>query len=465
VGRGLHIPAPMPKIPHDPALDSTLSVLREGYTFISARCHRFGTDLFRMRLMGLPAVCIHGREAAQLFYDDTKFQRSGALPRRVVTSLFGKGALHTLDGAAHQNRKAAFLSLMQPEKLERLMDGTAGHWRAAIRRWERAGTVVLFEEVEALLTRSVCEWAGVPLAETDVARRASDFGLMVDAFGGVGPRLWKGKLARARTEAWISKVVGDIRRGRMRVDPGAAAAVMANLAGVNGKLLPAKTAAIELINVLRPTVAIAWYITFAALALHEHGGARANLAREPVGGDPGSYAEFFMQEVRRFYPFAPFLGARVRAPFVWKGHTFRKGTLVLLDVYGTNHDPALWESPEEFRPERFSGWTGDAFDLIPQGGGALRGHRCPGEWITMHNVVLALHFLTRGMTYEVAPDQDLSFDLARMPTGPRNRFVIRNVRVTAELDQKSPKLPSAPVARASVAAIATGEIHGTALRG
>jgi Cytochrome P450 len=92
-----------------------------------------------------------------------------------------------------------------------------------------------------------------------------------------------------------------------------------------------------------------------------------------------------MQEVRRFYPFAPFLGARVRAPFDWRGHHFEPGTLVLLDVYGTHHDPHIWAAPEEFQPERFVGWSGDSFGFMPtrpRSGFIMRGVRatpCPAR--------------------------------------------------------------------------------------
>jgi hypothetical protein len=95
--------------------------------------------------------------------------------------------------------------------------------------------------------------------------------------------------------------------------------------------------------------------------------------------------------------------------------------------------------PTEFRPNRFRGWNGDPFAFIPQGGGVVTsGHRCPGEGITMDAVKLALHFLTRCMTYEVVPSQDLSFDLRRMPTKPVSGFLIRRVRATTTLDSEPP---------------------------
>ncbi|HKU36673.1 MAG TPA: cytochrome P450 [Polyangiales bacterium] len=450
-------------IPRDPTIDSTLALWREGYEFIWNRCRRFDTDLFATRVMGRKTLCIHGVEAAALFYDESKFERHGALPRRVVTSLFGKGAVHTLDDAAHRQRKAAFMSLMSPVSLQRLMDEAAQCWRRAIRGWQYEKSVVLLDETQRILTEAVCNWAGVPLRRGELARRARDLSAMVDAFGGVGPRLWRGKAARMRTERWIGRCIDDVRRRRLYAAPNSALYVMAHLLDSDRRPLDTKTAAVELINVLRPTVAVSWYIAFAAHALHEHPEAREKIAREKVGEGAGEYADLFMQEVRRFYPFTPFLGARVRSRFEWRGQTFEPGTLVLLDVHGTDHDPKLWDQPETFRPERFRSWNGSAFDFIPQGGGQhATGHRCPGEWITMHNLVLALHFLTRCMSYQVAPRQDLSIDLTRMPTQPASGVVIRHVRATEGLDRPAPRLPSLSAERGLESRVATVAAAGAA---
>jgi fatty-acid peroxygenase len=45
---------------------------------------------------------------------------------------------------------------------------------------------------------------------------------------------------------------------------------------------------------------------------------------------------------------------------------------VLLDVYGTNHDPGLWPDPDAFDPSRFVGVEPDRLAFMPHGGATRR---------------------------------------------------------------------------------------------
>lgn len=410
-------------IPRDPRFDSSLALLRDGYTFIQKRCAQLNTDIFATRLMGKKTICLHGEEGAVLFYDPTKFIRQGAVPKRVQKTLLGEQGVQTLDGEAHRQRKQLFMSLMSRESIGNLMQVQGAAWQAAIQDWEQPNTIILFDEVAELLCRSACAWAGVPLSEKEVKSRTSDFIDMIDAFGAVGKRHNRGKEARQRAEKWIRGIIKKVRSGSLEVPENSAAYAIAMHHEPDGKPMERQVAAVELINVIRPIVAIAWYITFAALALHQHPDCRRKLESGEAG-----YMTWFVQEVRRYYPFTPNLGARVRESFDWKGFRFRKGTLVMLDVYGTLHDSRLWENPDVFRPERFQNWQGSRFDFIPQGGGNYStGHRCAGEMITIETLKLALGFLTKAMAYQV-PVQDLSINLARMPTLPLSGFKISNVK-------------------------------------
>lgn len=367
-----------------------------------------------------------GEEAAGAFYQPGRFTRRGAMPITALKLLQDRGSVQLEDDEAHRRRKQMFMSVMTPPHAARLAKEAANHWHDYVRRWENQETTVLLDEVKQLLCRAVCAWAGVPLAENEVVRRAREFGSMIEGAGAVGPRNWRGLLLRARSERWSRSVIAGIRNGHLPVPEGTAAYVIATHRDADGKHLDEKVAAVELINVLRPTVAVALYVTFAALALHDHPECRQRLEN----GDD-EFLEMFVQEVRRFYPFFPLVGGRVQEPFTWRGHQFEMGAWVLLDLYGTNHDPRTWTDPDVFRPERFRGWDESAFNLVPQGGGDhYSGHRCSGEWITIELMKSAVQFLTGSMTYDV-PEQKLHVSLSRMPAVPKSRFIICDVRRTA----------------------------------
>lgn len=417
----------MPDIPHDSYIDSTIPLVRAGYPFLKKRFEQFQSDIFQMRLLGEKTVCIHGEEAAKIFYDTDLFKRKGAVPKRIQKSLFGLKAIQSLDGETHRNRKEMFMSLMSPENMQRLMDLNAKYWQAYISKWEREEQlVVLFEETQEIFLRAICEWTGIPLKEEEVRFRADDLAARIDSFGGVGPRYWRGRLATPRTEKWIRGIIERIRSGELEVPEGTGAYVFAHYRDAEGALLDSHLAAVELINVIRPYVAVAYYVAFSALALHEFP-EQAKKLRE--GGE--EYAQLFAQEVRRYYPFVPLLGARVAKEFDWSGHHFEKGRLVLLDIYGTLHDGRLWEQPDEFNPERFKDWKGSPFDFIPQGGGDhFTNHRCAGEWITIGAVKVSLKFLAN-LHYDL-PAQNLKVSLRRMPTYPKSGFIIKNIKRRGE---------------------------------
>jgi fatty-acid peroxygenase len=411
------------KVAHDKALDSSLAMTQEGYLFFKNRIDKYKTDLFETRLMGRKVICMSGEEAVKVFYDPELFQRKGAAPKRLQKTILGENGIQTMDGEAHLHRKQLFMSLTTKAHQKQLAELAMEEWKAAASRWEGAEKVVLFDEAKEVLCRTVCKWAGVPLGEAEVRDRAEDLNSLVYSIGDIGPQHWKGRKIRRRTEEWIIGIIEDLRAGRLKAEEGSPLYAMSFYKEPNGSMLEAQMAAVELINVLRPIVAISTFIIFAALALHEYPQYKEKL-REGLDED----FEMFAQEVRRYYPFAPFLGARVRKDFNWKGCEFKEGMLVLVDIYGTNHDPGIWGNPYMFRPERFKERNENLFDFIPQGGGnPAEGHRCPGEGITLEIMKTSIDFLVNKIGF-IVPEQDLTFSLTKVPTLPESGFIISNVR-------------------------------------
>jgi fatty-acid peroxygenase len=289
-------------------------------------------------------------------------------------------------------------------------------------RWTAQPSVVVFDEAGRIIARGVCGWAGIPLPDAQVPAVAADLVAMVDGFATLGPRHWRARRARGRRERWLEGLIEDVHGGTVTVAAGTPIDVVAHHRDGDGAPLDPRVAAVELLNIIRPTVAVSWFVAFPGHALHRWPQHRVRL-RE---GDQ-AFTEAFAHEVRRFYPFAPFIGGRAVRDLSWRGQPIAAGSLVLLDLYGQNHDAGLWPEAYRFDPERFINRHIGAFELVAHGGGDPRtGHRCPGEGITVA-LLEALSVRLARLDFQVAR-QDLTIPLGRIPTRPRSGFLISTVR-------------------------------------
>ncbi|SFP90240.1 fatty-acid peroxygenase [Geodermatophilus dictyosporus] len=402
-------------------LENSLALLSKGYAWMPDLRRARGRHAAGTRLGGLPAIAIEGPEAARFLYDERHVHRAHAIPEPVQGTLFGKGAVHTLDGEAHRVRKAMFVSvLMDGDRIADLVERACADWDAAARDWLTRPQVVLFEESAQVIAGAVTRWAGVPVAQDEVPALARDLLAMVDGFATGGPRHWRARRARGRREGWLAGLVEQVRAGGTLAPAGSALAVVAAHRDADGQPLEPRVAAVELLNVIRPTTAVAWFTAFSGHALARWPGYRSRLA----AADP-AFAEAWAHEVRRFYPFAPFIGGRAPRRLEFGGQTIPRNAMVLLDLFGQNHDPDLWEDPYAFRPERFLDRGIGEFELVPQGGGDPRtNHRCPGEQLTVALLAALAPRLAR-LPLDIPADQDLTISLRRIPARPASGVVLR----------------------------------------
>src|SRR3954452_18249618 len=155
--------------------------------------------------------------------------------------------------------------------------------RAQVSSWPRR-KVEGYDELVRAYGRAVLAWAGIPLEE-DADARSRQLAAIVDGFGSAGlayARAWR---ARLEADRWARRLVEDVRGGRRPATAGTA------LDAIASSELPSDTAAGELLNGLRPTVAVAWLATFAALRLTDLPEWRARLADPGVGRDRFAFAQ------------------------------------------------------------------------------------------------------------------------------------------------------------------------------
>jgi len=265
----------MTAIATDPSPDATLALLRDGYGFVSRRCARLGADAFRTRLMLRPVLCARGSAAAKAFYTPDRFTRAGGMPAVTMRLLQDRESVQLLDGPAHRHRKAMFLRMLHDDaQVARLSALIREELVAAIPHWTLHQPVELVAAMAEVLTRAAFRWTGIPL--TDPPRATRDLTAMIRNAGRFGPRSWRALKLRDRHEREMQAVIRDIRSGALGLDQDRPARVVAGHRDLSGEVLSEAAAAVELINLTRPIVAVAWLTGFAALALAAHPDRRAS---------------------------------------------------------------------------------------------------------------------------------------------------------------------------------------------
>jgi fatty-acid peroxygenase len=397
-----------------------LGLLRHGYDALAKlREASGGADWFEARMLGRRALVVRGEDGVRTFYDPRLVTRKGAIPAPLRLLLFGRGAVHGLAGPAHQERKRMFLEVVDRASADRLADEVARRLEQATTSWEERGSVRLFDELVEVYGASVIAWAGIDAEEAEARSVSRDLALVVDAFGVRGTGYSRGYAARVRANRWARAVIRDVRRGSRTGQGTVVGKVAAN------RSLSDAVAAVELLNLLRPTVAVAYFGAFLALALERRPDWRERLA----SGQPDDLRAFG-HEVRRCYPFVPLLTGRLVRDYAWNDRVFRRRGFMVLDVIGTNQDPRHWPDATSFDPDRFVGREPNAFEYVPHGGGdPAQGHRCPGEPLAVGILEVTARELAR-TGYELAPGSR-TVPRRRVPSVPPGGVELRQVRRTA----------------------------------
>eukprot|EP01018_Ginkgo_biloba_P001401 Gb_28694 [translate_table: standard] len=137
-----------------------------------------------------------------------------------------------------------------------------------------------------------------------------------------------------------------------------------------------------------------------------------------------NYLQAIVKETFRLYPAAPLLVPHASTePCTVGGYNVPAGTRLLVNAWAIHRDPAVWERPTEFDPERFfkanreKDVRGQDFDLIPFGSGR---RVCPGMslglCVVQHTLAWLLHsfewFVPLGLSIDMTEGLGLTMPKA-----------------------------------------------------
>jgi fatty-acid peroxygenase len=413
--------------------DDSVSFLAQGYGFgarVWARA-RPGARSVPMRFLGRDALLVRGAEGVATFYDEERIARHGAMPALVQQTLFGRGSVHSLDGDEHRHRKATFLDVAyEDEQVERLLPLFAREWQSELDAWLGGGDRTAYDAAVGAFGRASMSWAQLPGTSEAKTRWSARLAQIVDGFGvPYSPEYLLAFANRQWSDRHAQHLIEAARSGRLNPDPGAALHSWAWHRNRDGDLLEPRLAGVELQNSIRPMIAVARFVAFAAKELHDRPEWRSRIAAEVgernslVGGP---LATAFAQEIRRTASFVPILPGWATADIELDGERLEAGGRVVLDILGTNTDARSWERPEEFDPERFVGI--DDYEalraFVPHGGAdPANGHRCPGEKLAIAGLATAVSTLSDPRVTILG--SGLAVNRRRLPTKPASGGRVR----------------------------------------
>jgi cytochrome P450 len=130
-------------------------------------------------------------------------------------------------------------------------------------------------------------------------------------------------------------------------------------------------------------------------------------AAEPFGSaaGPDSIARMVAQEALRFYPPAPILARAVKKRTTLEGLRLWPGQTVIIPIYAIHRHRLLWESPDDFDPERFHpSRSYDRAAFLPFGAGP---RLCIAASFALTEMATILSTLVRLFHFESAGDEPI----------------------------------------------------------
>lgn len=233
-------------------LTDVKELINKGYNLLGELREEADAPVAKAEFLTEEITTVYGEEAARKFYNPENFKREGSMPKVVLKTLFGEDGVQTIDGKKHHQRKNYFMDLMTPERMEdyrAILDQNL-----ATELDQQHGTFELFDLSKRVLFNSICEWAGINLAQYDpkeIDKLASNQISMISGAITSPTDHLKGVKDRNESEGWAQSLIKEARKNPVPGKENLALYTFAQAEDLEGELLPVEVAAVELLNIIR----------------------------------------------------------------------------------------------------------------------------------------------------------------------------------------------------------------------
>ncbi|KAM3280482.1 hypothetical protein ACQJBY_047333 [Aegilops geniculata] len=388
--------------------------------------------LMHLRLGEVPAVIVSSAEAAAqvMKTNDLAFASRPQGPLQDIVGCGGRGIVFGSYGDRwRQMRKICVVELLSSKQVRRMEGIKATEVENLLRSITAAGATVNVSTKMAALSNDIVARTVFGgkfiqqdeyLSELDKVIKLIGGFCLVDLFPSSRLVRWlsNGERHMRRSYGRIQHIISNIIEGRKAArttDRHACSTDHEDLLGVllrlqeeNSLSFPLTTEIIgvvifDIFGAATETTATTLEWAMSELLNNPEAMAKAQLeVREMLGQDRHvikstdlselRYMRMVIKEVFRLHPPVPLLIPReTREDCKIMGYDMPKGTNIFVNVFAISRDPKYWDSPEEFKPERFQNnkvdYYGTHFEFTPFGAGR---RQCPGMLFGTSTVEIVL---------------------------------------------------------------------------
>jgi cytochrome P450 len=132
--------------------------------------------------------------------------------------------------------------------------------------------------------------------------------------------------------------------------------------------------------------------------------------RTPGFADLGAlpYTKRVIEETMRLYPAGPIIPREVIEDDVIGGYSIPAGSIIFLSPYVTHRDPAYWDNPEAFDPERFTEANVESRNRFSYMPFVLGPRQCIGNHFAMTEMLLAIAMVVQRFEFHLVPGMEVS---------------------------------------------------------
>jgi cytochrome P450 len=373
-------------------------------TWMMDRCARRLGETFTLTFApsGLKLVLVSDPEAVKTVFTAPPDVAPSAASTSPVAPVVGQSSVLVLTGPEHMRQRKLLLPPFHGERMREYEDVIVEATRRDMAGW-RLGTPMRFQERTRAITLEVILRAvfGVEAVRMGPLKAAiAELLAPMNAVAVLRVALRRSSLERPtgaigrgldRLDAVIHEEIG---RRRMQEDLAERTDILSLLMQArdeDGQAMTDGELRDELVTLLlagheTTATSVAWAVE--RLVRHPDKLARlvAEIDAEEDGGG-GEYMTAVVNETLRVRPVVPIVARMLKEDLQVGAYRLPEGTRVVPSIYLTNRNPRVYESPEEFRPERFLDSGPETFSWIPFGGGI---RRCIGASFALLEMKLIL---------------------------------------------------------------------------